>query len=45
MVQFVVDGSFHRRGKTYNLRHDDEFSPLQEVFGPPLDRKDGTATH
>ncbi|WP_338739876.1 hypothetical protein [Haloplanus salilacus] len=40
-VQFVVQGSFHRRGKTYDLRYDDELYPLQEVFGPQLDRKEG----
>lgn len=38
-VQFVVEGSFHRRGKTYDLRHDDELHSLQEVFGPQLERK------
>jgi len=39
-VQFVVEGSFHRRGKTYDLRYNDELYPLQEVFGPQLDRKE-----
>jgi hypothetical protein len=39
-VQFVVEGSFHRRGKTYDLRHNDELYSLQEVFGPQLDRKE-----
>lgn len=38
-IQFVVEGTFHRRGKTYDLRHGDELHPLQEVFGPQLDRK------
>jgi len=40
-VQFVVQGSFHRRGKTYDLRYGGELYPLQEVFGPQLDRKEG----
>ncbi len=39
-VQFVVEGSFHRRGKTYDLRHNDELYALQDVFGPQLDRKE-----
>lgn len=38
-VQFVVNGSFHRSGKTYDLRDGDELHPLQEVFGPQLERK------
>nr|WP_233710726.1 hypothetical protein [Natronococcus pandeyae] len=38
-VQFVVEGSFHRNGKTYDLRYDGELYPLQDVFGPQLDRK------
>ena len=33
-VQFIVGGTFHRRGKTYDLRHSDELHPRQEVFGP-----------
>ena len=40
-VQFVVEGSFHRQGKTYDLRHDDELHSLQDVFGPQLERKEG----
>lgn len=40
-VQFIVEGSFHRRGKTYDLRYGDELYPLQEVFGPQLERKGG----
>ncbi len=41
-IQFVVEGSFHRRGKTYDLRYDDELYSLQEIFGPQLERrKDG----
>ena len=40
-VQFVVKGSFHRQGKTYDLRHDDELHSLQDVFGPQLERKEG----
>ncbi|MBX0286601.1 hypothetical protein EGH22_09705 [Halomicroarcula sp. F28] len=39
-VQFVVDGSFHRSGKTYDLRDGDELHSLQEVFGPQLERKE-----
>lgn len=39
-VQFVVDGSFHRSGKTYDLRYNDNLYPLQEVFGPQLDRRE-----
>lgn len=38
-IQFVVDGSFHRRGKTFDLRYDGELYPLQRVFGPQLERK------
>lgn len=39
-VQFVVEGTFHRRGKTFDLRHDDELYSLQEVFGPQIERKE-----
>jgi len=39
-VQFVVDGSFHRSGKTYDLRTGDDLHSLQEVFGPQLERKE-----
>jgi len=39
-VQFVVKGSFHRSGKTYDLRDGDELHSLQEVFGPQLERKE-----
>lgn len=39
-VQFVVKGSFHRSGKTYDLRYDGELHSLQRVFGPQLDRKE-----
>ena len=38
-VQFVVQGSFHRSGKTYDLRYDGELYALQEVFGPQVERK------
>jgi len=41
IVQFVVEGTFHRRGKIYDLRYEDELYSLQEVFGPQLDRKEG----
>ncbi|MDQ2075017.1 hypothetical protein RBH20_21080 [Haloarcula sp. H-GB4] len=40
-IQFIVDGSFHRSGKTYDLRDGDELHSLQEVFGPQLERKEG----
>jgi hypothetical protein len=39
-VQFVVNGSFHRSGKTYDLRDGGELHSLQEVFGPQLERKE-----
>jgi hypothetical protein len=39
-VQFVVEGSFHRSGKTYDLRYEDELHSLQQVFGPQLKRKE-----
>ncbi|ACM58336.1 hypothetical protein HALDL1_03685 [Halobacterium sp. DL1] len=39
-VQFVVEGSFHRSGKTYDLRYEDELHSLQQVFGPQLERKE-----
>lgn len=39
-VQFVVEGSFHRRGKTFDLQYEDELYPLQEVFGPQIERKE-----
>lgn len=40
-IQFVVEGSFHRSGKSYDLRNDDELYSLQRVFGPQLERKEG----
>lgn len=39
-IQFIVEGSFHRRGKTFDLRHGDELYSLQEVFGPQIERKE-----
>jgi hypothetical protein len=39
-VQFVVEGSFHRSGKTYDLRYNDQLHSLQQVFGPQLERKE-----
>lgn len=39
-VQFVVGGSFHRSGKTYDLRYDGELYSLQEIFGPQLKRRE-----
>ncbi len=38
-IQFVIEGSFHRSGKTYDLRYDDELYSLQQVFDPQLERK------
>ena len=40
LTSLVVDGSFHRSGKTYDLRYDDELYSLQQVFGPQLERKE-----
>ncbi|WP_336022447.1 hypothetical protein [Halobellus salinisoli] len=39
-IQFVVEGSFHRQGKTFDLRYEDELYSLQEVFGPQLERRE-----
>lgn len=39
-IQFVVTDSFHRQGKTYDLRYEDELYSLQKVFGPQLERRD-----
>ena len=39
-AQFIVEGSFHRQGKTYDLRYEDELYSLQDVFGPQLERKE-----
>lgn len=39
-VQFIVEGTFHRRGKTYDLRYNDQLHSLQQVFGPQLERKE-----
>lgn len=38
-IQFAVEGSFHRSGKTYDLRYDGELYPLRDVFGPQIERK------
>ena len=38
-IQIVVEGSFHRRGKTYDLRYEDNLYSLQEIFGPQLERR------
>lgn len=38
-IQFVVEGSFHRQGKTYDLRYDEELYSLQDIFGPQLKRR------
>jgi hypothetical protein len=39
-IQFVVEGSFHRQGKTYDLRYEDELYSLQKIFGPQLERRE-----
>lgn len=39
-IQIVVEGSFHRRGKTYDLRYDGELYSLQDIFGPQLKRRE-----
>jgi len=39
-IQFVADGSFHRSGKSYDLRYEGELYTLQQVFGPQLERKE-----
>ncbi|WP_138007006.1 hypothetical protein [Halalkalirubrum salinum] len=39
-VQFVVEGSFHRQGKTFDLRYNDRLHSLQDVFGPQIERKE-----
>jgi len=38
-VQFVLEGSFHRQGKTYDLRYDDQLLSLQDIFGAQLERE------
>lgn len=40
-IQFAVEGTFHRSGKTYDLRYGDALYPLQDVFGSQMDRKEG----
>ena len=39
-IQFVVEGTFHRSGKTFDLRYEDELYSLQQIFGPQLERKE-----
>jgi len=39
-IQFVVEGTFHRSGKTFDLRYEDDLYSLQRIFGPQLDRKE-----
>jgi len=36
----VLEGSFHRNGKYYDLRYSDDFYSLQRIFGPQLERKE-----
>jgi len=38
-IQFVVTGTFHRNGKTYDLRYNDQLHSLRGVFGPQFERK------
>ena len=38
-VQVVVEGTFHRSGKTYDLRYEGELYSLQTIFGPQLERR------
>lgn len=42
-IQFVVEGSLHRRGKTFDLRYENELYPLQDVFGSQIERQEGGA--
>ncbi|MUW14269.1 hypothetical protein GJ633_06055 [Halorubrum sp. CBA1125] len=39
-IQVVVEGSFHRRGKTYDLRYEGELYSFQDIFGPQLERRE-----
>jgi len=39
-IQIVVKGSFHRQGKTYDLRYEGDLHSLQEIFGPQLERRE-----
>lgn len=39
VIQFAVEGSFNRAGKSFDLRYGDELYPLQRVFGPQIDRQ------
>lgn len=38
-IQFAVEGTFHRRRKTFDLRIGDQLYPLQEVFGSQIERE------
>lgn len=38
-IQVVLKGSFHRRGRTFDLRYDAELYPLERLFGPQLKRQ------
>ncbi|MFC7070612.1 hypothetical protein ACFQL9_13240 [Halobaculum lipolyticum] len=38
-IQFVVKESFHRRGKSFDLRFEDELYDLQRLFGPRVTRE------
>jgi len=38
-IQFAIEGSFHRSGKTYDLRYGGELYSLQDVFGSQMERK------
>lgn len=39
-IQFVVAETFHRRGNSFDLRHNGELYELQDVFGPQLRREE-----
>jgi hypothetical protein len=38
-VQVVLNGSFHRRGRTYDLRYKGSLYSLERLFGPQLERR------
>lgn len=39
-IQIIVQGSFHRNGRSYDLRYDGDLYSLQVIFGPQLERRD-----
>lgn len=38
-IQVVLNGSFHRRGRTYDLRYNGTLYSLERLFGPQLERR------